>query len=65
LGDKYEKDKNRKGGKEAVLEFGPESRNSELLVAVKARQSGESVCLKRSPIRINFIGCRKKLEIMY
>ena len=30
-----------------MLEFGPESRNSELLVAVKARQSGESVSQKK------------------
>jgi len=30
-----------------VLEFGQESRNSELLVAVKARQRGESVSQKK------------------
>lgn len=53
---------NRKGGKGgAVLEFWSENRNSELLVAVKARQRQRQCSLKR----INFIGCRKKLEIMY
>jgi hypothetical protein len=43
-----------------VLEFWPESQNSELLVAVKARQR-QRQCLKRN----NLIGFRKKLEIMY
>ena len=48
------------------MEFGLlESPKSELLVAVKARHRDETDCLKRRPMRINFIGGRKKLEIMY
>ena len=60
------KRKTETGGKEAALEFGLlESPKSELLVAVKARHRDETDCLNRRPLRINFIGGRKKLEIMY